>query len=361
MPAGLPGAGSDLNLQIGGEPPADWDDLLKADMDADFFHTSVWTTAVGRCYGDKTTLWLTVRLRDRLVGGMAVLHTRGGRVDLLESNILGTSGGPVIARDLPVDFAGSLFLLLVDHFHQLRSGLLGSLSLSLNPGHEKRFGHLLVDDFRWIRHDHPTAVVPLVGGFEVVQGGRQKKTKRTEGTRALKRGVEVEISRDPELLAEYYPLYLQATKRWGVEPTPLSLLRELLIGPPGSEGQVEQVFFTCVTLDGRVIGGHLNLHYGDRVIAWNGVTDPNLARQYFPATAAIWADLEESCRRGALWLDLGGSGGDAKLKEFKRHFGAQEQARGWYTSDTIALRLLRFGRDSWRRLTRGRTDQVRES
>ena len=97
-----------------------------------------------------------------------------------------------------------------------------------------------------------------------------------------------------------------------------------------------------------MIGGHLNLHYGDRVIAWNGVTDPALARTHFPATAAIWGDLVESCARGARWLDLGGSGGVIRLEDFKRSFGAREQERGWYTSDAPALSLLRSLRDRWR-------------
>jgi Acetyltransferase (GNAT) domain len=356
--AGLPDAASDLNLQIGGNPPADWDDLLRSDPDADFFHTSSWTGAVSRCYREKTSLWLTVRLGDRLAAGMAVVHTDGRWVDLLESSIQGTSGGPLIARDLPVDLAGSLFLLLVDHFHQLRSGLLGSLSLSLNPGHESRFGNLLADDSRWVRHDHPTAVVSLEGGFDAVQGGRRKMTKRKERNRAEKRGVAVTISQDPALLAEYYPIYERACGNWGIEPTPVSLLQDLLSGPSDEPEQVGdqagEAFFTCVTLEGTVIGGHLNLCYGDRVVAWNGVTDPRYGRRYFPATAAIWADLEESCRRGARWLDLGGSGNDTKLEEFKSHFGACEQVRGWYTSDTFALRVLRAGRDRWRRSKAGR-------
>lgn len=348
-PAILPGADTDLNLSIGAEPPPDWDDVLRRDPDADYFHTAAWTGAVGRCYPAKTPLWLTVRLRDRLVAGLAALHTGGGRVDLTESSIQGTSGGPVIARDLPVDLADSLFLLLVDHFHQLRSGLLGSLSLSLNPGHEARYGELLIDDARWVRRDHPTAVVLLEGGFEAVLSGGRTKTKRKERSRSARHGVEVSISRDPALVAEYYPIYERAARVWNIPPAPLPFLQELLAGRPADGVGGGDAFFTCVSLAGNVIGGHLNLVYGDRVIAWNGVTDPQFATPYYPATAAIWADVEESCRRGARWLDLGGSGGDEKLEEFKRHFGAQVQSRGWYTSDTLALRLARAGRDRWRR------------
>ena len=367
---GLVGEGAGPTLEIGGEAPSDWDDVVAADPDADFFHTRAWTRIAGRCYADKMPLWLTVRIQERLVGGMAVLHTRGRRVDLLESSLEGTSGGPVIARDLPVDFAGSLFLLLIDHFHQLRSGLLGSLSLSLNPGHEERFGPLLAGDPRWVRHPHPAAVISLAGGMKEVEMARMKKNKRNERNRALKRGVEVTITRDPELVAEYYPLYLQAAEKWGVVAAPLAFLQELLAGTAQADPGRGQAFFTCVRIEGRVVGGHLNLHYGDRVIAWNGVTDPEFASSHFPATAAIWGDLVESCRRGARWLDLGGSGGLLKLDEFKSSFGAEEQVRGWYVSDTAILRLLRGGRAGLRRLVSrarpgggpgGRNDRARES
>ncbi len=344
------GDASDLNIEIGQEAPSDWSELLAADSDADFFHTKTWTRSIGRCYPGKTPLWLTVRIRERLVGGMAIIHSPGRMVDHLESNIEGTSGGPLIARDIPVDMAASLFLLLVDHFHQMRSAWLGSLSLSLNSGHEERFGNLLSDDSRWIRHHHPAAVLSLAGGIDEVEQMRMNKTKRSERNRGLKRGVELEISQDPELLAQYYPVYLRASGKWGIEPAPLAFLQELLAPSTGLDVGQEQVFFTCVRIKGRVVGGHLNLHFGDRVIAWTGVTDPEFSRYYYPSTVAIWGDIVESCRRGAQWLDLGGSGGQVKLGDFKRYLGAEEQVRGWYVSDTAALRLLRSGRAGMRNL-----------
>lgn len=330
-----------LQVGLAAEPPDDWEELVAADPDADFFHTRDWTWAVAAAYPDRSALWLTVRAGSRLVAGLAAVQTVDRRVERIESSLEGTSGGPLVAGDLPVEMAASLASLLLDRFFDLRSGWLGSLSLSLNAGHERRFGGLLRTDSRFVHHAHPAAVIPLEGGLEAVEMERMKKNKRNERNRALRRGVVVAATRDPGRIAEYYSIYLEASRRWGVEPAPLELLQSLLAVREGRASGRGDAFFTCVELEGRVVGGHLNLVFGDRVIAWNGVTDPAIARSHFPATAAIWGDLQESCRRGARWLDLGGSGGAVKLATFKKSFGAIEEERGWYTSDTAALRLLR--------------------
>ncbi len=341
----------DLQLGLAGEAPGDWSELVASDRDADYFHTRHWTESVAAADQNRSALWLTVRTGERLVAGLAALQYTGGRVERVDSSLEGTSGGPVVASDLPTQFAASLASLLIDRFFDLRSSPLGALSLSLNPGHEARFGELLVGDGRWRRNEHPTAVVPLDGGLEFVESKCLNKNKRNERNRALRRGVEIEITHDPQRVAEYYRIYLEATRRWKVAPAPLDLLQSLVTAPDrGKPGQGD-AFFTSVSCEGELLGGHLNLHYGDRVVAWNGVTDPQFSRSHFPATAAIWGDLEESCQRGARWLDLGGSGGLYSLDTFKKSFGAQTQVRGWYTSETPLLRFLRGVRGLGRRWT----------
>jgi hypothetical protein len=208
----------------------------------------------------------------------------------------------------------------------------------LNPLSEARFGHLLAPADGWVRHDSPTAMVPLAGGLEVVEQQRVVMNKRNERNRGLRRGAEVFATREADLLAAYYRIYEQASAHWGVVPAPLGLLQNLLADPQ------DQVFFTCVRHEGQVIGGHLCLHLGDRVFAWNGVTDPAFARTHFPATLCFWGDLVEACRRGAKWLDFGASGGVNSLAGFKKYFGADLMERGFYVNDSAGLKTLRrFG------------------
>jgi hypothetical protein len=240
-----------------------------------------------------------------------------------------------VAADLAPAEQEALVRALLGSYRRLRPGPLGAVTLALGPDRERRFGPLVAGIEGWTRHASPTAVIDLAGGAETVERDRLAMTKRNERNRGLRRGARVTASREASDLAAYYPLYAAAAAQWGVRPTPLAFLTELLADPG------ERVFFTCVRLEDRVIGGHLNLHLGDRVFAWNGVSDPSCARTHFPATLCFWGDIVEACRRGARWLDMGASGGHASLEGFKRYFGAELQERGYYVDEGAALRLAR--------------------
>ena len=291
-------------------------------------------------------VWLTVHaLSDHgngesLVGGLVGVRRRTrvpvlGHVDHFQSHLDGTSGGPLVAARLSRPDQERIFRILVDGALSLRRGSLCSCGISLNTDHEARFGALLAGDPRFQRRDVPAAVIDLTGGPEAVEMDRLAKNKRNERNRGLRRGARVVVSRDGDLLRRYYPIYEAACATWGTDPVPLLFLENLLAGPE------ETVFFTCVMVEGQVVGGHLNLQFGDRVMAWNGVTDPAFARSHFPATVAVWGDVEEACRRGARSLDLGASGGVVSLAGFKKFFGAEMEARGFYLNQSGGLRLLR--------------------
>ena len=260
-----------------------------------------------------------------------------------ESSLEGTTGGPLIAGDLESAEQEHVFGLLVDALSGLELGPLGTCAMVLGPVREERFRPLMRNRTEWVRTDAPTAAVSLDGGIEQVEKSRLVRTKRNERNRGLRRGVEVFSTDDVALLREYYGIYERASRHWGIEPSPLELLESLLMDPSG------RVFFICVRFEGKVIGGHLNLHYGDRILAWNGVTDPALSRSHFPGTLCFWGDLVEACLRNAAWLDMGGSGGVGSLVGFKKYFGAELQMRGLYVRDSKAAGILRKGRDLWRR------------
>lgn len=340
--------------------PADWDDLVVQDPLADYTHTRHWHEAALRHYPGAGLVCLTARREGRLIGGLAALLRPGGSllpgglmaVRRLDSSLEGTSGGPVLHPGLDPEEAGGLFAGLVSALADRRPAGPGSVGLALNPEAEARFGRLLEGDRRWARRDSPTAMVSLEGGIGEVERKRLVMNKRNERNRGLRRGAEVFVTTDPRLVGEYYPLYRSAASHWGIAPTPLGFLQDLLRGPEGPGG-AGSVFFTCVRLDGRVIGGHLNLHLHDKVFAWNGVTDPAFARTHFPATLCFWGDLVEACRRGARWLDFGASGGVSSLKSFKQFFGAELRDRGFYLCESAAVGWLRGLRER-RGLTRGR-------
>jgi hypothetical protein len=336
--------GADSNLEVGVAvaAPADWPTLLDAAAAADYSHTSHWHDSFCAHRPGARQLWFTVRDQDQLVAGLgAVLSPAvrrlAGVVPLhrLDSSVDGTSGGPLVHPDLSSATQDELFIALTDAFLARRPGGLATAALALNPLSEKRFGSLLVGRAGWVRHDSPTAMISLAGGLETVQSQRLVMNKRNERNRGLKRGAEVFATTDAALLDAYYPIYTRACAHWGHTPTPVGLLTDLLADPH------DRVFLTCVRVEDQVIGGHLCLHLGQRVFAWNGVTDPAFARSHFPATLCFWGDLVEACRRGARWLDCGASGGVHSLTGFKKYFGAELQPRGYYVNDAASLRLLR--------------------
>lgn len=338
-----------FQLEISERAPDDWSDLLSRDPSAEYTQTKYWTEAVCAHLPNARAVWLSLRRSGVLVGGLnAVERTNKKSRGLipgrrrLESSLEGTTGGPVVARDLESLEQDHVFGMLIDGLTGLGLGPLGTCAMVLGPTQEKRFGPLMRNRSGWVRKDAPTAAVSLDGGIEQVEKTRLVRTKRNERNRGLRRGVEVFPTEEMELLRQYYGIYEQASRHWGIEPSPLALLETLLRDGAG------RVFFICVRFEGKVIGGHLNLHLGQRVLAWNGVTDPALSRSHFPATLCFWGDLVEACRRDAAWLDMGGSGGVGSLVGFKKYFGAELQMRGLYLRDSLAARLLRRGRDLWR-------------
>jgi len=319
------------------EAPADWKELLSADPAADYFHTPYWSQAAGRSWPGVKPFWLCARRAGRLVGGMAaVRHT--GRVARLESGLDGTSGGPLLDAGLAPADQQDIFLALVEAYLAERRGSLPAVCLTFNAQHEARYGNLLANHAQtWQRTENPGAVVPLDGGLEQVEMTRLVMNKRNERNRAQRRGVTVEAVNDADLLRAYYPLFERACAVWGKAPTPLSFLEDLL-------RDSGHVYFVAVMHEGQVLGGHLNLLFGGRAVAWNGVTDRQHARTLFPATMAMWGDIVAGCERGARILDLGGSGGVVSLERFKKFFGAETEQRGHYVLEPSSLKLLRGGK-----------------
>ncbi len=333
-----------LQVKRDDAPPLDWDLLLEAGGHADYFHTAHWTVCARDHHPGLDAFWLTARLDDKLVGGLAGVR-RSKPVMRWESNLEGTSGGPLIDASLSEIQRTFVFQALMEAYMGLRGTGLGTTCVSLNHPQVELFGPLMRDSsWQWESQEIPAAVIPLAGGLEFIEMNLMKRNKRNERNRGLRRGARVEITNDPNVLADYYSIYEQASHRWNIPATPLSFLQALLADEGLVQPGISRTFFTCILLEDKVIGGHLNLQFRDRVIAWNGVTDPQFAKTHFPATLAVWGDLVESCRRNASLLDLGGSGGVVSLEGFKKNFGATNEMRGHYVLDSRGMKLLRGGK-----------------
>ncbi|MFT5315036.1 MAG: hypothetical protein ACI9UK_000866, partial [Candidatus Krumholzibacteriia bacterium] len=265
--------------------PDDWEQLLSATGAVDYSQTKHWQNVFCRHREGAKQVWLTVRRGQELVAGMPAIITQqsrrvGGALSLrrIDSSVDGVSGGPLLHPSLSTPEQDHVFAQLMKMLLDERPAGLSSAGVALSATCDQRFGTLMAAEKRWHRRPSPTAMVSLAGGSEVVASDRLVVNKRNERNRGLRRGAEVFATTDPNLMAQYYPIYTSACAHWGVAPLPLALLQDLLSDPD------DRVFFTCVRFEDKVIGGHLCLHLGDVVFAWNGVTDPEFARTHFPAT-----------------------------------------------------------------------------
>jgi len=323
----------DLQIQAHPDPPAGWADLADTAAE-DYFGTLPFVLALLAHHPDARPLWLTARAAGRLVGGLVAIGRMRRGLRRWHSLPDGTSGGPLVDPAIAATPRGEIVAGLAATLRSRLGGRDVVATLSLPAGAESRDG----DRLRAAGWEHlpiPASVVPVSGGIDHVEYEILPKNRRNERNRGLRRGAVIGTSRDPDDIAEFYPIYRAAAAGWGVEAAPLGLLQQLVVEGEG------RAFLCTVHYEGRLVGAHLNLHHGRRVTAWVGATLPEHNRMIFPATLLIWQGLVECDARGAEFFDLGGSAGRTKLAEFKRLLGAEIEERGLYRSEVAWFRTLR--------------------
>ncbi len=304
-------------------PPEAYDAWVAGSAHATFFHTRFWMDAVCRHAPGAAPLWLVAQEEGQPVGVMPAVQRRRGPWRMLAAHHDGAAAGPLCALHLAAARQDAAAAALLAAFGRLARGARTLAATLVLPA---------AADARWgaaaaaaglDRRSLAAAVLPLAGGLAEVEMHVFKKNRRNERNRALRAGCVAGVTQDPAVLDEYYPIYAAAAARWRIRPAPLPLLRFLLAEGRGT------VFLAWVRHGGRLLGAHLCFHHGTEVIAWNGATRPEESAR-FPSTLLIWADLQEACARGALRLDLGGSGGIGSLLRFKQLLGARAEERGLY-------------------------------
>jgi len=326
----------DVRVHRGAEPPRSWHALLDANAAPGFTHLTVWTRALAERLPGRSGLWLTAERGGTPLAGLVLLETRRGPFRVVEGHYDGTSGSPLVADGISGEAAASAVVALLAKLDEETGGPL-VLTTALHLSGD--WDHALAPELEgrgFVREAVPVAVMSLSGGVEHVERHLMKKNRRNERNKALRRGCVTGVTDDPAILDEFYPIYRKAARRWGKAPTDRGLLGDLLAGGEG------RVFCTTVRFEGDLLGAHFNLMDGDTVTAWLAASVRERSRELFPSTLLVWTDIEESCRRGAAWLDLGAHGGQAGVANFKKLVGTEETIRGSYTRHTAGGRLWRL-------------------
>jgi CelD/BcsL family acetyltransferase involved in cellulose biosynthesis len=336
----------DVTVHRGTAEPAAWRDLLAAAASPGFTHRGIWTRALADRLPGRSGLWLIASAGDRAVAGLSLLETRRGPFRIVEGHYDGTCGAPLVADGLDAAAAEAAVAALLAEFDALtRRPAVLTTALHLPPTWDRDLQPRLTR-LGFAREAVSVAVMPLSQGLDHVEYHLLKKNRRNERNKALRRGCVLGVTDDPAVLDEFYPVYQAAARRWGAAPVARGLLEDLLDGGGG------EVFCTTVRFEGGLLGAHYNYVDGDTVIAWLAATVPERSKEFFPSTLLVWADLEEACRRGAAWLDLGAHGGQSGVANFKKLLGAEEIVRGSYVRHSAGGRLwrrLRRLRGGWRR------------
>ncbi|MBN2171142.1 MAG: GNAT family N-acetyltransferase [Candidatus Krumholzibacteriota bacterium] len=288
------------------ERELDWEELDRfaaTAPGATFYHGATWLRGLAEVYGHRPG-WLTMREGGALRALLPFAETRRWGLVHRQSLPFGTYGGPLLAPGAPPALADDL-----------AAAFLGDLG-------GRVLGATLVAPPDAGRPDPPgpgallvTQILDLAPGWEAVRAGFSQ-AKRRQARKAVRAGVVVTRSTDAADLREYYAIYLEHARDWGLaRPTPLAHLEQLL-------ADTVRVRFWTARREGELLGGHLNFHFRGRIVAWNGTTRKT-ARELAPSVALYAANLEQACAEGARSFNFGGSTGKDPLFAFKAEFGAR--------------------------------------
>ena len=336
------------NVRHVGAPTLDiWSDLVRSDPTALIFQTPQWMRCLTHCgWVDASRLYKT-RDERLLVLPLAVRQHRPTRTWVLASLPSGWGTGGLLARGGArlEDIAAVASQLTMEPFLQvrLRPTFLAAAAwerASLPPGrHIPRRVHVL----------------DLRGGMDQVWeqrfGSRTRQGMRTARRRTDEAGITVQCGHAPELVRQFYDLYLQWVIRRAVAngiPVRLARARATFAEPRRTFQAVaqeigDQCRIRVASLRGHPVAATVTL-LGDRTaIYWRGYDDRETARRLHVPELLHLAAIKDACEHGCDYYEMGESGGIASLERFKLKLGARPQDITEYRLERVPLSALQDG------------------
>lgn len=174
-------------------------------------------------------------------------------------------------------------------------------------------------------------IVNLEGGAEAT-AERFRKSGRRGISRAEKAGVEVSLHLGGEMLEVYYQhLYLPSLARWAKrqqEPLRLALFRANLRDPlrklqmiAATLGPTFRLYLA--TVDGQPVAGNIVLWGPTNAHATRGAFDYELGAKTNANYATDWAAIRDASDAGFVSYQMGESGQNTGLADYKERFGAK--------------------------------------
>ncbi len=174
---------------------------------------------------------------------------------------------------------------------------------------------------------HQEHLIDLSHGPESVLK-RVDKDMRYSIRRASREGVTARIGTpaDSDL---FYGLYVALRKKQGLLPQPRAFIEQIFSGIIGHDNG----FLVVAEHGGRAVTALLSLGHGPIVVGSHSGSLPE-ARRLRAAHLALWTSVEEACRRGYQWYNLGRTDeGSAGLAHFKQGWGTEQKPLPYFTVD----------------------------
>lgn len=196
-------------------------------------------------------------------------------------------------------------------------------------------------------------VLSLEGGVEPTRQ-RFRKSGRVGMRKAQKHGVEVSVFLGGEMLDVYYErLYMVSIERWAErQREPLALARararhrdplrklETLARHLGDAFRMYLAF-----VDGEPVAGNIVVSGPNNSHSTRGAMDADLARITYAGYAAEWSAIKDACEAGHRSYQMGESGSNPSLSEYKERFGAEPITYNEYRIERLPLLTV----DAWAR------------
>ncbi len=312
--------------------PPGWDELVREDAEATFFHTSHWARVLCSGLDGHEPCFFTLRDGGALVAGIPAVWTRRAGVAVLASMPFGTFGGPVTGSGAPPEATE----LLLDEFRR------AARTPATGAAHLVDLAGRCEDGMRGFESVSEEAqVVRLRGEYDDLWNGF-KPSARNKIRKAEKAGVTVRRASSVEDFLAYHEMLEECEARWGTPTSHGAEFFRALAGVPGDGVQM-----WLAEHEGSIIAGDLHFAQNATVMNWGNVSRDS-ARRLAPNNLLHAVGIEEGLREGRAVYNLGSSAGIEGVDAFKAAFGTERVEFHRYRAEKPWYRVARLLRSARR-------------
>ncbi len=285
----------------------EWLEILKACPEATFFATPAWAEILQRTYGFD----IATRLFIFEDGQMVLLPMMKIKVNKLYGlvktyNYLSVpfyNYGGLFSQD-PISMEKVESIL-----DSLRSMFASSVVICPHPLSKVEYPE------KFKGEEYSTYILDISDGFEKFWG---RYEDRDQARKARKANVQISIEDNLKSFQEYYEMYLDSTKRWGLSnPQPWALYENLCLFAK------DYIKLWVARLDGKAIAGIILGYFNQNVTYWGAAFYYHYG-PYRPNNLLHIEAIKNACENGYKNYDFLPSGSIKGVEKFKESFGVKK-------------------------------------